>query len=218
MEFDLTYNSQEAHLVISEYGRHIQNLIQYNKTIEDPKERQAFAEAVIQLMYQMNPNSKNTMDYHNKLWKHYFMIANYDIDVKATNGKIYNPEDDSALSLEHIDYPANESGFRHYGQNVRILIDKAINMEEGPIKDGFVETIASFMKLAYKNWNKEHYVSDAIILEDLKAMSKGKLSVVDESSLDLLSAAVKQKTRRPSNSRNNNRRRSSKHNKNRRRR
>ena len=88
-------------------------------------------------------------------------------------------------------------------------------MEEGPVKEGFVETIASFMKLAYKNWNREHYVSDEIILEDLKSLSKGKLSVSEDKSLDTLTSAVKTKKRR-SNNNNNNRRRNSRNNRRRR--
>lgn len=215
MEFSMTYNSQKDHLVIAEYGRHIQNLIEYNKKIEDKEKRQAFAEQVIDLMYQMNPSSKNTLDFKTKLWKHYFMIAEYDIDVIPTHGDIPKKEN-RLINPDRIDYPVKEREFRHYGHNVRLLMEKAIAMEEGPIKEGFVETIANFMKLAYKNWNREHYVSDDIILEDLKSLSKGQLSVGENKSLDTLTSAVKIKKRRPHNN-NNNRRRSHKNNNRRRR-
>ena len=76
-------------------------------------------------------------------------------------------------------------------------------MEDGPIKEGFVETIAGFMKMAYKNWNREHYVSDEIVLEDLKAMSNGQLQVSENASLDTLAKAVR--TKRRSNDNRNNR-------------
>lgn len=212
----MTYNSQEDILIIAEYGRHIQNLINYNKTIEDKEERQAFAEQVINLMYQMNPSSRNNQDIRSKLWKHYFIIADYDIDVIPPNGIVPQSEN-REINPDRIDYPVKEREFRHYGHNVRLLMEKAIKMEEGPIKQGFVETIASFMKLAYKNWNREHYVSDEIILEDLKSLSKGKLSVDENHSLDTLTSAVKYKKRKHTNN-NNNRRRSNKNNNNRRRR
>lgn len=205
----MSYNTQEDQLVIAEYGRHIQNLINYNKTIKDLNERQAFAEQIIDLMYQMNPSSKNTLDYKNKLWKHFFMIADYDINVVPTSGDMPKPEDRD-IKPDIIEYPSIEREFRHYGHNVRLLMEKAIAMEDGPIKDGFVETIASFMKLAYKNWNREHYVSDEIILEDLKSLSKGKLSVAEDKSLDTLTSAVNTRPKRKSSggSRDNNRRRS----------
>jgi len=216
MEFEMTYNTQEAQLVIAEYGRHIQNLVAFNKTIKDLNERQAFAEQIIDLMYQMNPHSKNTLDYKNKLWKHFFMIADYDINVVPTTGGVPKPED-RKINPDTIDYPVIEKEFRHYGHYVRLLMEKAIAMEDGPIKDGFVETIASFMKLAYKNWNREHYVSDEIILEDLRSLSKGKLSVAKNKSLDTLTSAVRSKPRKNhSGSGSNNRRRSSRNSRRRR--
>lgn len=221
MEFTMTYNSQKDLLIISEYGRHIQNLVKYNKTIENQEEKQAFAEQIINLMYQMNPGSRNTQDFRSKLWKHFFIIANYEIDVTPPNGIIPQSEN-RGIKPDIIDYPVKEREFRHYGHNVRLLMEKAIAMEEGPIKQGFVETIASFMKLAYKNWNREHYVSDEIILEDLKSLSKGQLSVDENRSLDTLTSAVKYTTKkkRHSNSNNNNNRRraNNKNNNNRRRR
>lgn len=211
----MTYNTQEDHMIIAEYGRHIQNLVNHCKEIEDDKKRQSFAEQIIDLMYQMNSQSKNTLDYKNKLWKHLFMISNYEINVTPTTGEVPKPED-RIISPDIIEYPPIESEFRHYGHNVRLLMEKAMAMEEGPIKEGFVETIASFMKLAYKNWNREHYVSDEIILEDLKSLSKGKLSVSEDKSLDTLTSAVKTKKRRNNNNNNNNRRRNSRNNRRRR--
>lgn len=219
MEFTMTYNSQKDILIISEYGRHIQNLVKYNKTIENKEERQAFAEQVINLMYQMNPGSRNTQDFRSKLWKHFFIIANYEIDVTPPNGIIHQ-EENRGIKPDIIEYPVKEREFRHYGHNVRLLMEKAIAMEEGPVKQGFVETIASFMKLAYKNWNREHYVSDEIILEDLKSLSKGQLSVEENRSIDTLTSAVKytNKKKRHSNNNNNRRRSNNKNNNNRRRR
>jgi hypothetical protein len=216
MEFEMTYNTQEDIMIIAEYGRHIQNLVDHCKTIEDKKEKQSFAEQIVELMYQMNSQSKNTLDYRNKLWKHLFMISNYELDVTPTSGDLPKPED-RQIKPDIVEYPSIESEFKHYGHNVRLLMEKAIAMEEGPIKDGFVETIASFMKLAYKNWNREHYVSDEIILEDLKSLSKGKLSVADDKSLDTLTSAVNTKKRRNNNN-NNNRRRNNNNSRNHRRR
>ena len=76
--------------------------------------------------------------------------------------------------------------FHHYGHNVQKLIAKAISMEDGTKKDGFVQVIGSYMKLAYRTWNKEHYVSDDTILDDLQSLSHGKLQMVEDASLDHL--------------------------------
>lgn len=206
MEFEMTYNSQEDLLVISEYGRNIQNLVRHTRTIENAEDRQAFAERVIDLMYQMNPQSRNVLEYRTKLWNHFFVIGGFDLDVLPPTGIKPKPEE-VMVKPDTVEYPTKEREFRHYGHYVRVLMEKAIGMDDGPSKDEFVEVIASFMKLAYKNWNREHYVSDEIILEDLKSLSKGKLSVAENSSLDTLTSAVKNKPRRnrPNNGRNNRR-------------
>jgi len=204
MEFDIEYNSQSEKLIVPEYGRHVQKLIKHNKTIVDLNERQQFAEQVINLMHQMNPQNKNVEEYRNRLWKHFFMIADYDINVVVPEGVIIEP-DKAKKRPDKVDYPVKDLKFRHYGHNVKTLIKKAISMEEGPIKNGFVETIASFMKMAYKNWNREHYVSDEIVLEDLKVMSDGQLQVAENTSLDTLSRAVRHKKRKTPHGRRDNR-------------
>ena len=208
MNFQMEYNSQKELLIISEYGRNIQNLIAHAKTIEDDKERQQFAEQIIDLMQQMSPQTKNLADYRNKLWTHLFRIADYDIKVTPPSGLDLSPEA-VEKKPEPVEYPIKEKEYRHYGHHIRTLIAKAIEMEDGPIKEGFVENIASFMKLAYKNWNPEHYVSDEIVVEDLRVLSDGKLEVSENSSLDLLTSAVKKKKRnhQQRNNKNNNRRR-----------
>ena len=198
MNFQMEYNSQKELMVIAEYGRNIQNLIQFCKTIEKEEERQQFAEQIVNLMQQINPQSKNVAEYRLKLWNHLFRIANYDIDVKHPSGVQPTPED-NVIKPQKVEYPTKEKQFRHYGHHVRLLIEKAIGMEDGPIKEGFVENIASYMKLAYRTWNPEHYVSDEIIINDLKLLSKGKLEVSENSSLDTLTSAVR-KRRKPSGS------------------
>ena len=208
MNFQMEYNSQKELMVIAEYGRNIQNLIQYCKTIEKDEDRQQFAEQVVNLMQQINPQSKNVAEYRLKLWNHLFRIADYDIDVKHPSGVQPTPGDNT-IKPTRVEYPTKEKEFRHYGHHVRLLIEKAISMEEGPIKEGFVENIASYMKLAYRTWNPEHYVSDEIIINDLKLLSKGKLEVSENSSLDTLTSAVRKRrkssssTGRRDNNKNN---------------
>lgn len=196
----MEYNSEKDDLIIPEYGRNVQMLIQHAKTIEEDDMRQAFIEKIIDLMHQMHPQNRNIDDYRSKLWKHIFRIAEYDIDVMPPNGEIPTPDSD-LKKPEAVGYPMSNAKFRHYGNNVQILIDKALSMEEGPKKDGFVAVIGSYMKMAYRTWNKEHYVSDEIIKQDLFNMSDGKLSIEDEASLDNLTNANRKKRRSNENDR-----------------
>ena len=185
------YNSQREILIIPEYGRHIQKMIDYAKTIEDPVKRQKTADAIVDLMNQMVvPQGKQEDDYVDKLWKHFFRIADYSIDVLPASGEKPEPHD-LKRDLSTLPYSQSDLKYRHYGKNVNTMIAKAMQMEDGPIKDGFILTIASYMKLAYKNWNKDHYVSDENIVTDIAIMSNHKLRIPDGSNLDLLGNSVR---------------------------
>ncbi len=122
-------------------------------------------------------------NYRAKLWSHLLKIADYDIDVVAPADSILTKED--VVKPEVMGYPKGAKRYRHYGRNVLQLIAKATEMEDGPKKDAFKETIARYMKLAYRTWNREHYVSDELIIEDLAKMSDGKLKLEGNYNLDI---------------------------------
>ncbi len=182
---EFEYNSARENLTIPEYGRHIQKMIQFAKKIEDREKRQHTAEAIIELMNQMVPQAKTVVDYEDKLWKHFFRIAEYDIDVTPPTGDIPKMAI-TGPSLTHLPYPQSDLTYRHYGKFVTTMIEKACNMEDGPMRDGYIQIIAAYMKMAYKNWNKDHFVTDENIRIDLKHMSKGKLLLGENVHLDFL--------------------------------
>ena len=186
MSLDMEYNSARELLVFPEYGRNIQKLIRHAKSIDNVAMKQQFIEIIVDLMQQMNPQSRNLDDYRDKLWKHVFRIADFELEgVVPPNGDI--PTEAEALKKpDPIGYPQGETKFRHYGSNVQRLIRKAIDMDPGPKREGFVRVIGSYMKLAYRTWNKEHYVSDEVIKNDLQALSGGKLSLDEDTSIDQL--------------------------------
>ena len=191
----MEYNSEKEILVIPAYGRHVQSLINYTKTIEDDEKRQAFAERIVVLMMQMNPQSKNIQDYKERLWKHLFRIADYDLKVSPPEGLIVSREEAQKKPAK-ISYPRSKPRFRHYGNNVHFLIEKATKMEDEEKKAAFAISIATYMKLAYKTWSKEHYVNDEIIKGDLLTLSNGALKIPDSVALDLLVAPPKGRKKR----------------------
>ena len=199
----MEYNSARDLLVIPEYGRNVQKLIQHAKTIEDQELCLAFLEKVIDLMMQMHPQNRNLDDHREKLWQHVFRIANYELEIVPPSGNIPKPGEYRKVP-EKVEYPDNEARFRHYGSNVQRLIKKAISMEKGPVRDGFVNVIGSYMKLAYRTWNKEHYVSDEIIKNDLTSLSDGQLVLPEDTSLDNLSNANRRKKRYQNSNGSNN--------------
>ncbi|RME96150.1 MAG: DUF4290 domain-containing protein [Bacteroidetes bacterium] len=204
----MTYNSAKEPLIIPEYGRHVQQLVEYAKTIEDPVLRQRTAERIIVLMTQMVPQNRNIDDYEAKLWRHLFRIARNELDVKPPEGVVIPEDLDKPLKPDRVPYPTQEARFRHYGHNVQTLIKRALAMEEGPKRDGFIASIAAYMKLAYKTWNREHYVSDEVIKTDLAALSGGKIVLPEEQNLENLVSNTKNRNREN----NSNRRGGSKRN------
>lgn len=185
---DLAYNTQQEFLIMPEYGRNVQQLVRHAQKLEESAYRQQFCEQIVDLIQQLYPQSKSIEDYREKLWKHLFQIAKYDLDARTPSGQIPRPEDEKKRP-DRVPYPFSDTRFKHYGNNIQRLIRRAVEMEGGPIKDGFVQTIGSYMKLAYKTWNREHFVSDEIIKNDLDTLSNGKLSLEENSRIDGLANA-----------------------------
>lgn len=209
----MEYNSQKDHLVISEYGRNIQNLVRHVKSVEDKEERQKMIERIVYLIHQINPKSRNFLDQKEKLWRHIFRIAEFELDVDTPEGKIPTAED-SKLNPEMMEYPDVASRFRHYGRNVQTLVKKAVDMEDGEKKTEFIRIIGSYMKMAYMNWSRQSHVNDDVIINDLRALSDNQLTIADDISLNYLGASVMRP--RPPQTRTNNNRRNSGSNNNRR--
>lgn len=170
----MEYNSSRPRLIISEYGRHIQKMIDYAVGIPDREERNKVARAIVGVMGQLNPHLRDVTDFKHKLWDHLFFISNFKLDVDSPY-PIPNAETLSQKPKK-IPYPSNQIKFKHYGKTVEVMIEKAKNMEDGPHKEAFINTIANFMKMAYMNWNRDT-VSDEVIFEHLKMLSGGALSV-----------------------------------------
>ena len=191
-ELNMEYNSSRELLIMPEYGRNVQKLVEHAKTITDDKERQVLVEKIVDLMMQMNPQNKSMEDYREKLWKHLFKIGKYKIEVESPYGKP-SPLDDQKKP-DRVPYPQIDAKYRHYGHNVQKLIRQALAMPEGRKRATFVSVISSYMKLAYLTWNKEHYVSDDVIKADLLALSGGKLIMPEETSITNLASSSPMQT------------------------
>lgn len=173
MNIDLMeYNTTRNHLVMREYGRHIQKMIEYVLTIEDEERRQRNAHALIELMGFLNPHLKNVEDFRHKLWDHLFLISDFKLNVKSP----YPIPTRETLKAkpEPLTYPKRYPKFSHLGKNLELVINKALNEENPEKRQGFANSIAYYMKLAYSNWHKETVHDDAIQSE-LTNITKGQL-------------------------------------------
>ena len=187
---DLEYNSEREHLIIPEYGRHIQKLVNHCMKLEDPEERNVMARAIVQVMGNMQPHLRDVPDFQHKLWDQLFIMSDYRLDVETPYPK---PEREVLQAKpEPLSYPRSASKYRFYGNNIQIMIDTALTWEEGEMKEALVYAIANHMKKCYLNWNKDT-VDDDVILSHLDELSGGKLSLKEKDILSESKDLMKQK-------------------------
>lgn len=188
----MEYNTTRNKLVIPEYGRNIQKLIDYAMTIEDKAKRTNMAYLIVYIMAQMNPQSRDSGDYKRKLWDHMFIISNFKLDVDSPYPA---PSPESLYEKpQKLDYNENEIAFKHYGKNLEKIIAKAMDYEDGAEKDALIRTIANHMKKSYLNWNRDS-VNDQLIFDHLEILSNGKLKLKENQELSTTSEILA-KTRR----------------------
>jgi len=187
---DLEYNSEREKLIIPEYGRHIQKLVNHCVALEDRETRNEMAEAIVHVMGNMQPHLRDVPDFQHKLWDQLFIMSDYRLDVDTPYPK---PEREVLQAKpEPLAYPRSASKYRFYGNNIQIMIDTALTWEEGEMKDALVYAIANHMKKCYLNWNKDT-VDDDVILSHLEELSGGKLTLKDKDVLSESKDLMKQK-------------------------
>jgi hypothetical protein len=168
----MEYNTTRNHLVMREYGRHIQKMVEFLMKIEDKEVRQQNAYAVIELMGFLNPQLKNIEDFRHKLWDHLFLISDFKLDVESPYPI---PTKETLRSKpEQLKYPKKYPRYNHLGKNIEVIIDKALHEENPEKRQGLTNAIAYYMKLTYSNWHKE-LVQDENIQAELNAITDGQL-------------------------------------------
>lgn len=205
----MEYNTNRTKLLMPEYGRNIQMMVEYCKSIFSKEERNEVAKTIVEFMGQRNPHLRDEENYKHKLWDHLYILADYDLDVDAPypfptrEGLVQKPK--------RMDYPSFENEYKFYGKSILQLIDRAIELEEGEEKEALIQVIANNMKKSYNVYNKEH-VQDEVIFRHLKELSQDKLDLTGIETLD------KSKIYHPSrNKRNNHKKRNHHSQKNRKR-
>lgn len=173
--FNLEYNAERPHLIIPEYGRHLQKLIDQATEIADREERNKAAKYIIQVMGNLNPHLRDVLDFQHKLWDQIFIMSDFKLDVDSPYP--IPTRDVIHLKPERLAYPQKNPKYRFYGNNIKYMIDVANSWEEGEMKDALVKVIANHMKKSFLSWNKDT-VTDMVIFEHLFELSEGKLNLL----------------------------------------
>ena len=172
----MDYNSQRKKLPLPEYGRNIQNMVNYLFTIEDKEKRNRSAQVVIDVMGNLYPYLRDVAEFKHKLWDHLAIMSDFKLDIDYP----YNPPTPDILTEKPsiVPYAHNNIRYKHYGYIMESLIKKTTEFE-GEEKEFLVELLANHMKKSYLAWNKDG-VDDDKIFQDLKELSKGKLNITKD--------------------------------------
>ncbi|MFY0604481.1 MAG: DUF4290 domain-containing protein [Flavobacteriaceae bacterium] len=174
MTFDIEYNSERPHLIIPEYGRHIQKLVDHCITLETQEERNTMAKAIVDVMGNLQPHLRDVPDFKHKLWDQLFIMSDFKLEVDAPYEK--PSKEELQEKPEKLAYPKSASKYRFYGNNIQTMIDTALSWEDGDMKEALVFTIANHMKKCFLNWNKDT-VEDDVIFNHLYELSKGRIDI-----------------------------------------
>ena len=172
----LEYNTEREHLIIPEYGRHLQKMINHAKSRPTKEERNKVAQAIISVMGNLQPHLRDVPDFKHKLWDQLFIMSDFELDADSP----FDMPSKEVLNArpEPLPYPQNHPKYRFYGNNIKTMIDVANTWETGDMKEALMFTIANHMKKCFLNWNKDT-VEDTVIFNHLFELSEGKIDMRD---------------------------------------
>ena len=170
----MDYNTQRKKLIMPEYGRNVQKMIEYVKGIEDKEKRNEQIKTVLTVMGILNPSLRDISDFRHKLWDHVQIISDFDIDIESP----YPTPTKETFSTKPHPIPLETTPLKaaHYGRNIQNMIDMVAAKEDGEVKDNMVRVLANYMRQQYLIWNKDS-VTEETIFADIKRLSGGKLVV-----------------------------------------
>ena len=183
----MEYNTEREQLIIPEYGRHVQKMIDHATKLTDKAEQQKCIDAIIAFMGQMNPHLRDVKEFTHKLWDHLHIMSDFKLDIKSPYQK---PEVEKlAERPEKMTYPGNKIKFSYYGNTIQTMIESALKMAD-PEKEILSGMIANQMKKSYILFN-ESSVDNNMIRLHLKQMSNNQLILASDFEF-IRSASVRQ--------------------------
>ena len=168
----MEYNPTRGKLILPEYGRNVQNMIAHAMEISDRKERNRAAQAIIEVMGQLNPHLRDVDDFRHKLWTHLFVMSDFNLEVDSPY------EIPKAESLQEkpklMAYPKSKIRYGHYGKYTQEILESAKEITKADERDYLKNTMANFMKKQFLSHNNDT-VENHVIADQLKELSKGEL-------------------------------------------
>ena len=170
------YNYLRRRLMIPEYGRHIQEMIDSLLEIEDRDERTRQAKAVIAVMGNLNPLLRDTAEFTHKLWDHLFIMSDFRLDVDSPYA--LPTREQLSVKPERLEYPQSNISHKHYGKNIVRVLNR-LKFEEPTKADGELENVVRFMRGKSLEYNQEHPTSEMIV-NDINILTEGAINLTEE--------------------------------------
>ena len=183
----MDYNTQREKLIMPEYGRYVQKMLQQVKTVADKEKRNDQVRAVVNAMGILNPQLREMNDYKHKLWDHLFVISDFDLDID-TPYPIPTPETFKSAP-NRIELEGKPLKINYYGRNIQNMAETLAQWPEGPERDDLVKALAYYMRKQYVIWNKDS-VSDHTIFEEMATLTQGRLRVQEGFKMDEIQGEV----------------------------
>ena len=170
----LDYNTQRTKLMLPEYGREVQKMVDHAVSLPTKEERQQCAYAIIAIMERMSPANGDTNMHRQKLWDHLALMSNFQLDID------YPCDVSQALKIatkpEPLDYPMKDIPVRHYGYMVFEIFEKLKTMEPGPERDELVRQTANQMKRDLYQWSHGS-ADDEKVASDMARFTDGVIQI-----------------------------------------
>ena len=196
----MKYNTEREKLIIPEYGRHVQKMVEHATKIKDSNEKKKCVDAIISYMGQLNPHLRDIPDYKHKLWDHLFIMSKFEIEIDSPFDR--PSAEKLAEHPENIEYPKSDFTFSYYGKNIEKMIKTAIQMKDGNEKYILTGMILNHMKKCYLTWSKSS-VDNKTIFKHLDKLSEGKLQAHSDFELiDDIKVSKKNSSKNNKNKRN----------------
>lgn len=176
----MEYNTTRTKLLLPEYGRNVQNMIAHAMELGDRTERNRAAQAIIEVMGQLNPHLRDVDDYRHKLWTHMFVMSDFKLDVDSPYD-MPKPED-LASKPDLVEYPKRNMRYGHYGKYTQKILENSKDLQDTNEKKYLTKTMANFMKKQFLVYNNDA-VENNVIANQLKELSNNQLEVEDPNEL-----------------------------------
>ncbi len=167
------YNTDREHLNLREFGRNVQKLAEHLLTLDDKEKRMRYATGLVELMRQVVPSIKDTPEDTKRLWDDLHLMTKFKLDIDTPFDM---PNEHLENKPQKVTYNFNKINFRHYGHNLKLMVQEAAKMEDEAQKHDTIIHIGKLMKSYHMTWSKE-IIDDEVLVKNIDIMSDGQLKI-----------------------------------------